>query len=125
MPDTIPIHRNASGDINGYGDKSNIFIQPVIATIFVIGLTFLNKFPHWFNYARKITVENAHKQYMAATRLIRYLKLAATVTFLITTVTTITDANSGSISSGAWLLPCILGITFTPILFFGLKLIKK
>lgn len=124
LPDIIPVHRNASGDIDASGDKSAIFVEPAIATIFVAGLTFLNRFPHVFNYAVKITAENARRQYVAATRLIRYLKLGIVVISLIITITTI-GAAYGGLTSGIWLLPCITGVIAAPVIYFGSKLLKK
>lgn len=125
LPGIIPVHRDASGDIDGYGDKSAIFVEPAIATIFVAGLTFLNRFPHVFNYAVKITAENARRQYVAATRLIRYLKLGIVVISLIITITTIGAAHGGLTSAGIWLLPCITGIIAVPVIYFGSKMLKK
>ncbi|MEP7165982.1 MAG: DUF1648 domain-containing protein [Ferruginibacter sp.] len=59
LPDTIPIHFNASGNIDNYGNKLSIFLLPAIISIVFVGLTILNKYPHIFNYIHKITAENA------------------------------------------------------------------
>lgn len=75
LPDTIPVHYNALGEVDGYGAKSEIWILPVVGSIVYIGITVLNKFPHIFNYLTKITDENALLQYTLATKLLRYLKL--------------------------------------------------
>src|SRR5689334_19196218 len=75
LPEIIPTHFNGAGEVDDYGSKNMILILPVIATILFAGLTFLNKFPHLFNYPTEITGENAEKQYRSATRLMRCLKL--------------------------------------------------
>lgn len=63
---TIPIHFTAPGEVDNYGNKIIIIILSTLATIVYAGLSFLNKFPHHFNYIRKITVGNALHQYTLA-----------------------------------------------------------
>lgn len=125
IPDTIPIHYNAAGEVDGYGDKSGIVIIAIIATVFVIGLSLLNKFPHIFNYTRKITEENALQQYTAATRMIRYIKVAIAVTFMVTTITTVNAAYNGATSIGSWILPCVVAMIVMPMIYFGIKMLRK
>ncbi len=125
ISDTIPIHYNAAGEVDGYGDKSGIFTIAIIATVFVIGLSLLNKFPHIFNYSRKITAENALQQYTAATRMIRYIKVAIALTFMVTTITTVSAAYNGATSIGSWILPCLTAIIVTPMIYFGIKMLRK
>ncbi|UOY07319.1 DUF1648 domain-containing protein [Muricauda sp. SCSIO 64092] len=75
LPEIIPIHYNAAGEADEFGNKSHMLTLPIIATVLFMGLTFLNKFPHKFNYPTKTTTETALHQYTNATRLIRILKL--------------------------------------------------
>lgn len=48
LPDTIPTHFNTHGDPNEWGGKGQIFILPIISTVFFLFLTFLN---FWFAIA--------------------------------------------------------------------------
>jgi uncharacterized membrane protein len=79
LPETIPTHYNGAGQADGFGGKATILTLPLIATVLFGGLTFLNKFPHIFNYPTIITQHNALRQYTNATRMIRYLKLIIVV----------------------------------------------
>ena len=81
LPNSIPIHFDASGKADAFGNRSTIFTLPMIATIVLIGLTILNRYPHVFNYATNINEKNAKKQYTIATRTIRYLKFTAALIF--------------------------------------------
>ena len=63
LPDIILIHYNGAGHVNGFGGKAYILTLPLTATILFVGLTILNRFPHFFNYPRKVTKENAKFQY--------------------------------------------------------------
>ena len=81
LPEIIPIHFNGAGKADGFGNKTHIFVLPIISTLLFIGLTILNKHPHIFNYPSQITKENAVDQYTNATRMIRVLKLVIVVLF--------------------------------------------
>lgn len=110
LPDTIPVHFNAAGEADGFGHKNMIFLIPGIATILFIGMSIANKYPHHFNYPRKITEENALQQYTLATRLIRYLKLLVVITFFIITALTTQTAKEDTDGLSPWFLPTVLMI---------------
>lgn len=81
LPDTIPIHYNASGEIDGYGNKSMIWNILLIGSIIYAGMTLLNRFPHIFNYTTKITAQNALREYTIATKIVRCTKLIILLMF--------------------------------------------
>lgn len=118
LPDRIPTHYNAAGEADAFGNKSNILALPIISTLLFIGLSFLNKHPHLFNYASEITTKNALHQYKNATRIIRFLKLAIVLIFGIIVFKTIENANGNSDGLGTWFLPFTLAIIFIPIFYF-------
>jgi len=113
-PMTIPTHFNGSGQADDYGNKMTLLILPILATIIYFGLAQLNKYPHIFNYMTKITEDNAQKQYIIATRMLRFLKLAILVIFsliiLFTYLTTIGVTNG----LGFWFLPLTFGLLLIP-----------
>lgn len=114
LPKTIPIHFNASGQADDYGNKLTLLILPILGTVIYFGLTQLNKYPHIFNYMTKITEDNALMQYTIATRMLRFIKLAILVIFsliiLFTYLTTIGVTNGLSF----WFLPISLGLLLIP-----------
>ena len=119
LPHTIPTHFNAAGQPDGYGGKYTLLSLPLMATILFAGITALNKYPHIFNYPTEITAENALRQYTAATRLLRYLKLVVVVIFFAIAQQTISTATGASAGLGLWFLPVtlvgILGIVVAGI----------
>ncbi len=125
LPDIIPIHYNGAGQADGFGGKGNILALPIIATILFVGLTFLNRFPHIFNYPTTITAENALNQYKNATRLLRYLKLIISVIFGILVFQTIRNATGESTGLGVWFLPLTLGLIFIPLVLYVIKSLKN
>ncbi|MEZ7873800.1 MAG: DUF1648 domain-containing protein [Bacteroidales bacterium] len=117
LPDIIPTHYNGAGEIDGFGSKVNILILPLIATFFFVGITILNKFPHIFNYPRKINKDNALRQYTYMTKMNRYLKLVFVIVFGLLAYKTI--QNTGGL--GSWFLPLTMGLFIIPMTYFVVK----
>ncbi len=82
LPDIVPTHYSGiSGGADAFGSKEAIFLMPGIAILFFVGLSFINKYPHIFNYPIDITEENAFKEYRLITRFIRFIKLEIILMF--------------------------------------------
>ena len=125
LPEIIPIHFNGAGKADGFGNKTHIFILPIISTLLFIGLTTLNKHPHMFNYPSQITKENAVHQYTNATRMMRVLKLVIVVLFGLIVFRKIQIVNGHADGLGTWFLPLTMGMIFIPMLNFLIKSLKK
>lgn len=121
LPDTIPTHYNGIGNADGFGNKTNILILPLIANILFVGITIINKFPYIFNYPTQITEENALRQYTNATRMLRFMKLILVILFGLITFKTIQGANGQSFGHGVWFLPLTLSLIFIPLTYFIIK----
>ena len=125
LPEIIPIHFNGAGKADRFGNKTHIFVLPIISTLLFIGLTTLNKHPHMFNYPSQITKENAVHQYTNATRMIRVLKLVIVVLFGLIVFRKIQIVNGHADGLGTWFLPLTMGMIFIPMLYFLIKSLKK
>jgi len=125
LPDIIPTHFNGAGKIDAYGSKITIYLLPLIGSIIFIGLTFLNKYPHIYNFPTKITPENALRQYTIATKMIRYLKFIILVIFSAIAFMTLQSAKGQSDGLGIWFVPITLVLIFVPLAFFIYKSIKS
>ena len=77
----IPVHYNASGQIDRWGDCTHFWDLPLVASAFYIGLSILERFYSRFNYPVKITKENAQTIYRLGVALIRHMKLAMILIF--------------------------------------------
>ncbi len=125
LPDTIPTHFNAAGEVDGFGSKASIIGLPVIASLLFIGLTVLNRYPHIFNYPTAITQDNALRQYTLATRMLRYLKLVLALVFGGIELMTIQHATGKAAGPGTWFLPLTLVLVFLPLIYFVVKSFKS
>ncbi|MFU8845053.1 MAG: hypothetical protein ACNA7V_14715 [Bacteroidales bacterium] len=90
-----------------------------------IGLTFLSGIPHVFNYAAKITPENALRQYTNAIRMIRVLKFILVLVFTMIVLGTLRTALGKSDGLGAWFLPQTILLFVIPFVFYIPGLMKK
>ncbi len=122
VPETIPTHYNASGQVDSYGSKTTLFILPAIAFIIFIGITKLNKYPHIFNYTVTITQENAKSQYSVATRMLRILKMVCVLIFFLITLFTWLITLGKATGLGRWFLPLALSLVIIPVGYFLIKL---
>tara|TARA_R110000782_G_scaffold106751_3_gene195086 strand:+ start:946 stop:1452 length:507 start_codon:yes stop_codon:yes gene_type:complete len=124
LPESIPTHFNAAGEADGFGEKTNIFVLPIVGTILFIGMTLLNKNPHIFNYPTAITNENALSQYSNAVRMIRVLKLIIVFVFGLILVRTLQNIKGNVEGLGAWFLPLTIGLFIIPTCYFLIKSMK-
>jgi uncharacterized membrane protein len=118
LPEIIPIHFNGAGKADGFGNKTHIFVLPIISTLLFVGLTILNKNPHVFNYPSQITKENAVHQYTNATRMMRVLKLVIVLLFGLIIFKTIENVNGNADGLGTWFLPFTIGLFISLTIYF-------
>jgi uncharacterized membrane protein len=118
LPDRIPVHFNAAGQPDDYGDMSTLWILPLTGVLMYFLMTVLSAFPRIYNYPVKITPENAAVQYRIATRLIRILKTVIIMIFCFICFQTIKTATGEAAGLGKIFLPVSLLITFGIIAVF-------
>lgn len=121
LPDKIPIHFGLSGKPDNYADKIYILLLPLLGSILFIGFHIINKFPHTFNYPVKITEENAPRQYLLATRLMRYLMVFVTMTFLYIVWGSIQSALGNENGLGKYFIVIFCLTLFTIIIYYSIK----
>jgi uncharacterized membrane protein len=118
LPDEIPMRIDGSGNVSTTGNKTTIFLLPIIGTFSFLLISIIRRYPHTFNYSVPITEDNALEQYTNSTRMLRYLNLSISLTFLLIMHQIIETASSGANSLGAWLIFFILTIVFAPMFYF-------
>ncbi|WP_456440461.1 DUF1648 domain-containing protein [Psychroserpens sp.] len=109
LPDTIPSHFNAAGEVDGYSGKSMIWLLPAIGVVLFLGLYVINKFPHIHNYMVNITEENALKNYRFSTRIVRFTNLFIMVIFGLITYSIVESAKGNNSNLDSWILPFVIG----------------
>jgi uncharacterized membrane protein len=125
LPQSIPSHFNAAGEVDAYSSKSSVWLVAGIEILIYGLLTFMSFIPHTFNFLVKITAQNAYSQYLMAVRLIRYLKLIITLLFTYIFYSTVRAAGNSSEGLGLWFMPVFLFLLFIPIILYSVFSYKK
>lgn len=125
LPETIAIHFNGLGEPDGWGGKGFLWLLPVLGLGIYALMTWLNQYPHTFNYPVKITEANAEWQYTLATRTIRFLKSIICLSFGLITWFMIQTATGAAQGLPAWLMILLLGGTLIPVFVLLFASTKK
>lgn len=103
IPEKIPGHYDAGGNVTRYDSKSMIWISPIVSAVLTLGMAVLLWFPSVWNIPVKITEEN-RKRVLSATRdFVLWMILWMQVDFGC-----ITLGQMGIISLKEWFFPFFL-----------------
>lgn len=122
IPDKVPGHYNAMGDVDRWGGKWEIFLLPAIGATILIGLGVLEKFPQVYNYPQRLNERNAHCFYLNSRKLLNRLKNICQIIFAFILYESVSVALGWGHGFGVWFLPIIIFGTCIPIV---LALIKQ
>jgi hypothetical protein len=125
LPVTPGANRPLETDAGNIDAKGWMFFLPVICSVFYLGMTILNKYPHMFNYPTKITNQNAEEKYAVATRLIRYLKFILVPAFFLVAWLSSPKANQSLSGLVPWFLLLFAGLIYVPMVYAIFKLLKS
>ena len=124
-PKIIPAHYNIHGKINGYADKSVLFIMPAIAIFLFAILKVVFKHPNLHNYMQVVTEENAKDLYKGSSRMLRLLNMLLMTVFLFLQIQTSLEIKYSLHFSGwGWGLGIFLVIN-VPLLIFIIRQYRK
>ena len=121
LPERVPIHFNARGEADGWGSRNFIWFLPSLSLLLWIGLTFLERVPHLFNFPVQITEENAERQYKNARMMSVLLKTEIIAFLTYTCWKTIEDAKVAESVSGWIGFPLFLAFLLLTVAFFLIR----
>lgn len=119
IPDKIPGHYNAMGEVDRWGNKGELLVLLIIGWVIYIGITILEHFPQVWNTGVTVTEENKARIYSILKNMIGIVKLLVVGTFVFLAI------NSALAKSlPIWFLPIFLGLMFGSIIFFIVRLTR-
>ncbi len=119
IPDKIPSHYNAVGEVDSWGNKMELLVLAIIGWIMYIGITVLEQFPQVWNTGVTVTEENKARIYPILKMMISTLKLLVVGVFVFLAL------NSALAKAlPLWFLPVFLVLMFGSIVFFIVRLIR-
>ncbi|MGC4039500.1 MAG: DUF1648 domain-containing protein [Flavobacterium sp.] len=125
LPDIIPTHFGAGGEVDGHGDKWTLVALPGIATILYVLMTLVARYPHKMNYLVEITPQNAFKQYSIVTGMFRVMKIAIVIVFFMIGFQTVQIAMGAPDFLGKWFMMILFALIFSPVFYFLIQSSKN
>ncbi|MBP2257926.1 DUF1648 domain-containing protein [Virgibacillus alimentarius] len=123
MPNEVPGHYNAIGEVDRWGRKGELWIVPFVGLVLWVGLSILEKFPHIHNYSN-LTEDNAEQQYKNSRLMLNFLKNEILLIFSYINWKDIQVAKGQAESLGICFLPIFLIIIFGTLIFFVLRSLR-
>lgn len=124
LPQEVPAHYNALGEVDRWGSKRELFILPGIGTFLAITMQILEKFPEAHNYPARLNESNAEKFYLLSRKLLNQIKNMCLFIFSVILVESISVAMGWSFGLSKYFLPILLIGTVIPIVVGILKMRK-
>ena len=121
LPEKIPTHFNGRGQVDAFGSKQSIWILMGVFSSILVGIYFLNKYPHLHNYTVKITEENALKNYRFSTRVLRVVNFLNLLLLAYILKTMIYPSEEKNIEIGSWFLPVVIIGSLVLIIYIFVK----
>lgn len=81
LPEQIPTHYNAAGEIDGYGGRGTLLLMPVIGLVMDLSIALVGRFPKSWNTGARVTVLNRTRVYRLVRDLMAELRLAMALIF--------------------------------------------
>lgn len=74
LPEQVPIHFNALGEVDNYGSKWVLLLVPMISVGLLGLLEFFERHPEWHNYPSRLNETNAPRFYQSSQELLNRVK---------------------------------------------------
>ncbi len=124
LSETIPIKFNFAGEPVGRGNKKGLLnFQFAIALIYLL-ITVVSRFPRWYRYPWKITVQNAARQYKIHRSFFLWLKVFCMGGMSYTTWGAIRVALGRAEGMGTFYMPMSIIILFAMLAVLLVKAIR-
>lgn len=120
IPDTIPAHYNAAGEVNRWGDKSELIFLPIIGGMLYFLITLVQQYPQAWNTGVAVTEQNRERVYRILGNLIGTTKLMMLLVF-----SSLTVLSSLGLALPIWYMAVFLVLLFGAISFFLVQLSRE
>lgn len=119
FPDKLPMHHNFAGEIDRWGDKSELLFLVVVAWVLYVLLVAVERFPQIWNTGVQVTPENRERVYRALKYMLGTMKVLVNGVFAFLIVqTTFGQALPG------WFLPVFLAVFLGDLVFWLVRLYR-
>ncbi len=117
FPAQVPAHYGIYGEIDRWGDKTELLTMPIMASLLYIFLRVIEQFPAMWNTGVDVTEENKEIVYRILKNLLQAIKLLIVTVFILIAV-----LASLAIPLPIWFLVAYMALILGTILFFCMQL---
>ena len=121
LPDKVPAHYNAVGEVDRWGSKMELLVLPIIGAFLALFMQLFEKFPETHNYPERLNEENAKEFYLLSRKMMNHLKAICLIILSLLLVESVSIALQWRDGFGAWLLPILIISALIPIIVGMIK----
>ncbi|PIC73586.1 DUF1648 domain-containing protein [Sporosarcina sp. P17b] len=109
LPERIPAHFGADGEVDRYGTRMELLLLPIIGIVMWVGLGILEKYPHMYNYIN-LRPDNIEIHYRYGVLFMNVIKNISTLlfVFLIWQMTDIALAKIATLNMPIFIMILVL-----------------
>lgn len=119
FPEQIPGHYNAAGEVDRWGDKSELILLPIMSWLIYGFITLIERLPQVWNTGVRVTSENRALVYRLLKSMIAVVKMFTLLMFASLTV-----ISSLALNLPMWYLLAFLVILVGAIAYFIVRLTR-
>lgn len=116
LPEKVPAHYNAAGEVDRWGSKWELVILPVVGAFNILLMQTFELFPELHNYPRRFNESNAEQFYLNSRRMLNQMKNACFIIFALILFESISISLTWHSGFGKWFLPIVISIVFIPLI---------
>lgn len=121
LPDQVPAHYNAVGEVDRWGSKVELFILPLIGVFTLLFIQPIENRPHIHNFPKRLNANNAHDFFLTSRKMINKIKNIVLISFAAINVESITIAMKWREGFGPYFLPVFIAVIFYPMIEYFIK----
>ncbi|UFU00084.1 DUF1648 domain-containing protein [Radiobacillus kanasensis] len=121
LPEEVPAHYNASGEVDRWGSKTELLILPIVGAFISVFMHWIEKFPEVHNYPRRFNESNAEEFYLLSRKMINQIKNICLIIFSLILFESVSIALDWGSGFGKWFLPITILGTGVPIVLGIIK----
>lgn len=122
IPDRIPGHFNAKGEVDRWDSKYELIILPFIGMFGLLLTSLFEKAPHMYNYPKRINESNAEKFYLNSRKMLNIIKNICMILFALINFQIVQIALGKTEFLWIWFIP---GIIVSLIITIGIGIYKQ
>ncbi|MDF2859368.1 MAG: hypothetical protein K0Q87_5219 [Neobacillus sp.] len=121
LPEEVPGHYNALGEVDRWGSKWELLILPGMGAFIILLMQTIEHFPETHNYPQRFDESNAEQFYLHSRKMINQLKNICLIIFALILFESVAISIDWGEGFGIWFLPIVIISVGLPIVLGIIK----